>query len=718
MKTSTYGRLNNISIVWKIFLPMGFIAILGAVVSLMLLSGIQKSERFLRQLYENNMQYNLHLSDLGALFSDHQMLLLEHLAAEDAGQMSILAESMNQKKTDAKIILDTRLIEHGDEHLGSVLKLEKFAAEYHSRCEEIAALSRDFEKEKAFALLQAAVSPLLRQIYAIIYTESMAANKKMEVFYLQTARLQQNNSIVAWCFVIISVSIPVLAAILLARYFARQMQAVISYTCELGEGKLGASLAVTSGDEFGRLTVSLNAMGQRLAGYFNTLQAVNRQLAIQAEDLEKSRLQLKSRQQELERSNTMLQIEVQERRQIADELRKSRSYYQEFIEGTDDLITQVDEKGRFIFVNHMAETVFGLSPEECIGLSAFDFVHPEDRPETITAFQQWLTQQSNNISFDNRQVSRTGVIRVFNWTINRHYGADGKLTNINAIGKDITERKQTEMAMIKARQAAEEASHAKGQFLANMSHELRTPLNAIIGFSDLMVRGMAGPLGATQKEYLQDIFTSGQHLLGLINDILDLSKVEAGRMELELSEYDVADLIGRSLVLFQEKARVHEIRLKAEVAGGIPVVFGDERKIKQVIVNLVSNAVKFTPDGGSVTIRAKVAHDDETDLMEIAVADNGIGIATEDRDLLFQPFRQLAHDLAKKYEGTGLGLALCKEFVELHNGRIWVESEPGKGSTFTFRVPLRARKIHAADTPDLSLPGDGGHRGALSGREG
>jgi signal transduction histidine kinase len=231
----------------------------------------------------------------------------------------------------------------------------------------------------------------------------------------------------------------------------------------------------------------------------------------------------------------------------------------------------------------------------------------------------------------------------------------------------------------------EVANQHKSEFLANMSHELRTPLNAIIGFSEVLLQRMFGELNPKQDEYLQDVLSSGRHLLSLINDILDLSKVEAGRMELELARFDLPQAMQDTLVLVRERAARHGIDLHLEVDGGVGEIVADERKIKQVMLNLLSNAVKFTPEGGRVDVRT-VPTDGG---VEVSVADTGIGIAPENQELIFEEFRQVGGDYAHKREGTGLGLTLARRFVELHGGRIWVKSQPGQGSTFTFSIPER-----------------------------
>ena len=231
----------------------------------------------------------------------------------------------------------------------------------------------------------------------------------------------------------------------------------------------------------------------------------------------------------------------------------------------------------------------------------------------------------------------------------------------------------------------EVANRHKSEFLANMSHELRTPLNAIIGFSEVLGERFFGELTEKQDEYVKDIHTSGKHLLSLINDILDLSKVEAGRMELDLADFELRSALENALTLVKERAQRHGIALKLEIAAQLGEIRADERKCKQIMLNLLSNAVKFTPEGGTVSVAAKA----NGTMAEVSVTDTGVGIAAEDQAAVFEEFKQVGRDRAHKAEGTGLGMPLTKRFVELHGGRIWLESEPGQGSTFTFTLPLR-----------------------------
>jgi len=257
---------------------------------------------------------------------------------------------------------------------------------------------------------------------------------------------------------------------------------------------------------------------------------------------------------------------------------------------------------------------------------------------------------------------------------------------------------------------AESTNRAKSEFLANMSHELRTPLNAIIGFSEALLSGIYGPVNERHREYLNDILVSGENLLSLINDILDLSRIESGSMNLEPGKFSVRELIKSSAGIFKEKMTKHNIRLDYGIEDGSDEIVADQRKLKQIVVNLLSNAIKFTPDGGAISVRARRVHGSQliaqgkneagyelsdedyeldADFVEISVSDTGIGIAKEDIPKLFRSFQQLESPYQKKYGGAGLGLFLTKRLVELHGGSIRVESEKGKGAKFTFSIPIK-----------------------------
>ena len=229
----------------------------------------------------------------------------------------------------------------------------------------------------------------------------------------------------------------------------------------------------------------------------------------------------------------------------------------------------------------------------------------------------------------------------------------------------------------------ETANQHKSEFLANMSHELRTPLNAIIGFSEVLSERLFGEINEKQAEYIGDILQLGRHLLSLINDILDLSKIEAGRMELEFTEFDLSGVVDNTMTLVRERAVRHGIALGRSIDERLGTIHADERKVKQVLLNLLSNALKFTPEGGKIDVRAA-----PTTTRRRSRSPTWGGIAPEDQATVFEEFRQVS-TASKKVEGTGLGLAISRKFIELHGGRIWVKSQVGRGSTFAFSLPLR-----------------------------
>ncbi len=260
----------------------------------------------------------------------------------------------------------------------------------------------------------------------------------------------------------------------------------------------------------------------------------------------------------------------------------------------------------------------------------------------------------------------------------------GNVTHMVAVLRDVTERRQSEIMLVEAKEQAEAASRTKSEFLANMSHELRTPLNAILGFAEILEHGVFGPVNDKQREYLRDIHDSGSHLLQIISDILDISKIEAGRIELRDERVDATALVEACLTLIRPRAVAAQVRVETELPPGLPLLRGDEVRIKQVLLNLLSNAVKFTPAGGAVTVTA-TPH--ESGGVALAVADTGIGMSAEEIEEALKPFRQIDGSLSRRHEGTGLGLPLAKSLVELHGGRLRIDSRKGHGTTILAVFP-------------------------------
>jgi signal transduction histidine kinase len=267
-----------------------------------------------------------------------------------------------------------------------------------------------------------------------------------------------------------------------------------------------------------------------------------------------------------------------------------------------------------------------------------------------------------------------------------------EMTAINEQLRDeIAERRRAQQELERAKDAAEAANRAKSEFLANMSHELRTPLNSVIGFSDVLAEQVFGPLNENQAQYVTDILDSGQHLLSLVNDILDLAKIEAGSMEINRGPVDANRLVERTIQMFRERAIRRGIRLVGRIDEELGHIDADERRLKQLLYNLLSNALKFTPEGGEV--RVEVLRQGEA--VELRVADTGVGIAADQLEKIFESFYQVNSTLTKDAQGTGLGLAVVRQIAELHGGTVRAESEPGEGSTFIVSLPRAADELQA-----------------------
>jgi PAS domain S-box-containing protein len=414
-------------------------------------------------------------------------------------------------------------------------------------------------------------------------------------------------------------------------------------------------------------------------------------------------------QREKERQLNELEHELQRRHMAALAESESRlSRFKATLDATLDSVFMFDPKTlRYLYANQGARRHLGYEEHEILQLTSLAIKPDINEEEFRELLRKLSSSEEPALRFETRHRRKDGSlvpVEVFLQYI-APLGEEGRFVSIV---RDISDRKRTEedLRLAKenaehARELAERANRAKSDFIAGVSHELRTPLNAIIGFSKLLFNPRVGPLNTDQEAYIKDVVQSAEHLLHLINDILDLSKIEAGKMKLEPSQFSLPDLLEQSTTIVREKARLHRLALTIDVApevAALPYVEADARKIKQVLYNLLSNAVKFTPDGGSITVTATLQENEAEDHgILISVTDTGIGIAPEHKARIFAAFEQVDNSYTRQQQGTGLGLALCQRIMELHEGRIWVESVEGEGSTFSFCIPLPAT---ASSSPD------------------
>jgi PAS domain S-box-containing protein len=394
-------------------------------------------------------------------------------------------------------------------------------------------------------------------------------------------------------------------------------------------------------------------------------------------------------------------------------LRDQQFYTRSLIESNIDALMTTDPQGIISDVNQQMIALTGRTRDELIGAPCKNFF--TDPARAAAAIKRVLTE--NKVSnYELTVRAQNGEETVVSYNAATFHDRDRKLQGVFAAARDVTELKRFERTLQEKNIELEHASRMKSEFLATMSHELRTPLNAIIGFSEALRDGLIGELSRTQQEYVGDIFTSGQHLLSLINDILDLSKVEAGMMALELEPVDLKGLLTGSLSIVREKAADQGIAVEIEAADGLGLAELDMRKTKQIVYNLLSNAVKFCARGARVSLRARrvprasvgavdgpwpvhgflLADSGFEEFVEISVRDGGIGISKADMEKLFQAFSQIDSSLARKFEGTGLGLAMVKLLAELHGGTVAVASAEGEGACFVVWLPLRDATGRAA----------------------
>ena len=399
-------------------------------------------------------------------------------------------------------------------------------------------------------------------------------------------------------------------------------------------------------------------------------------------------------------------------RTTSDEFKAQEHEKKLILDSLSELVVFMDSDLRIIWLNKAALDHMGMKMGDVIGRRYQDmYILYKENPSKSPVLK---VLESGNEEFG-EVVTQDGKV----WTVTAIpiKNEDGRITGVLKTGLDITAHRRSEEKLIQAKLEAEEANNFKSEFLANVSHELRTPLNSIIGFSDILIDKVFGELNEKQFRYVNNISTSGKHLLVLINDILDLSKVEAGKMELHYSEFSIDCVFEEVKAVLSPLIQVKSLEATFNVESDCTTLEADRGRIIQILYNLVSNAIKFTPNGGKVSVYCK----ESGNRALISVIDTGIGISAEDQVKLFKPFTQLDASTTRQYCGTGLGLALVKKIVNLHQGDIWVESDPGKGSNFTFSLPLRKplelRKANEIGIEDVIIEFEMNKAEALSVKE-
>lgn len=661
--------IKNLTIKSRLIITFFFIAITLLGIESISLFGMSKARDSLKTVYEDRIIALDQLTDIESLILQNRITITASLVTPTPDEININVAKLEKNKAEIDKIWETYMATYLTPE--EKILADKFTNDYKKFVTQAlnpaAAALRENDVKKANRIVVENIRPLYLPVGKGIKTlgKLQLSVTKQEYEAVQNLYDIIRNIIIATA--IIGLGLAIWIGFMLVRAISRPLEDVVRIARGVAAGNLTQKIEVRSTNEIGQLMKALKEIHDNLV-------------------------------------------------KIIGQVRDSEARTRTVLDNVDEGIIAINEDGMIEIFNPAAEHIFGYKGNEIIGKNASLLTQESNRDQhngSPKPHQQLNKPTTPGISREIVGVRKNGTNFPLEFKTREIRFNMGQLHIV--VTRDLTARKQAEAEQKKHEQVQrrnvelETASRMKSEFFSTMSHELRTPLNAIIGFSEVLKDGLIGDLTDEQRGYIGDILESGQHQLSLINDILDLSKMEAGKMTLYLESVDLSLLLSNSLSMVKGKAAAQHIHLNLDIADGLGDIQADMRKVKQIVYNLLSNAVKFTPKGGDVTLRARRVpraqvgqltgqwaaglrfpwNDNKiTDFIEISVTDSGIGIANEDFERLFTPFSQIDSSLARKFEGTGLGLTIVKNLVELHSGTVTVESAEGQGACFTVWLPL------------------------------
>ena len=660
--------INTLTIKSRLIVNFMLIAVTLLGVESVSLFGMSKARDSLKTVYEDRIIALDQLTDIESLILQNRIAITASLVTSTPDEISINVAKLEKNEAEIDKLWEAYMATYLTPE--EKILAAKFADDRKKFVTQglnpAAAALRANDLKKATRILVEYIRPLYQPVGKGIKTlgKLQLSVTKQEYEEVQSLYDIIRNIIIATA--IIGLGLAIWIGFILVRAISRPLEDVVRIARGVAAGNLTQQIEVRSPNEIGQLMKALKEIHDNLV-------------------------------------------------KVIGQVRDSEARTRAVLDNVDEGIIAINEGGEIEIFNPAAEQVFGYTGNEIIGKNASLLTRESSRRQhngTLERRQLLNKPTATGLSKEVVGVRKDGT----NFPLafkTREIRFNMKQLYI-VVTRDLTASKQAETEQRKHEQVQqrnvelEAANRIKSEFFSTMSHELRTPLNAIIGFSEVLMDGLMGDLTDEQRGYIGDILESGQHQLALINDIMDLSKVEAGKMTLHLESVDLASLFSNSLSMVREKAAAQHIHLSFDIADGLGDIQADVRKAKQIVYNLLSNAVKFTPEGGDVTLRVRRvsraqvgqltgrwagmslpwSNDKITDFIEISVTDSGIGIANEDFERLFTPFSQIDSSLARKYEGTGLGLVIVKNLVELHSGTVAVESAEDQGTCFTVWLPL------------------------------